>query len=119
MSGSVSIKCRCAREYKRFNTTVYRRPKDIFSKTDTDRQQAAESLRVLREIDEQARESFRPPVWLTLIMGLSFGVVTFSYGAMRHENMWALGLIISCVVLLLVYLTHKYPTLDAVGPETG
>jgi hypothetical protein len=69
---------------------------------------AIASLDVLREINEQAKVSFRAPAWLTGIAALSFGVATFSYCAMRHENMWAMGLIVSGVIFLLTGVFFAY-----------
>jgi phosphatidylglycerophosphate synthase len=78
------------------------------TQSETNREEAVASLNVLKEIDQQAKVSFRAPAWLTGILALSFGMATFSYCAMQHENMWALGLIISVTVFVLSAVFFTY-----------
>jgi phosphatidylglycerophosphate synthase len=76
--------------------------------SETNREEASASLNVLKEIDQQAKLAFRAPIWLTGILSLSFGMATFSYCAMQHENMWALGVIISVTVFVLSAVFFTY-----------
>ena len=71
--------------------------------------EAKASLESLNRINASVAKTLRPPIWFIVLMGASFGLMTFSYSAMRHENVWALGLIGSFIafVVLVAFLLYR------------
>jgi hypothetical protein len=70
--------------------------------------QAKSTLESLASIQEHSNEAIRPPLWLTVIIACSYGMMTFSWAATRHENLWVLGLIISTGAFLLALAFYLY-----------
>ena len=70
--------------------------------------EAKASLESLNKINASVAKTLRPPLWFIALMGASFGLMTFSYSAMRHENVWTLGLIASFVVFIILVALLLY-----------
>ncbi|WP_286232930.1 hypothetical protein [Thalassotalea sediminis] len=71
-------------------------------------QEAKLVLDNLADIDINTNKLIRPPIWLTGIIAFFYGMMTFSWAATRHENLWMLGLIISAVGFLLAVGFYLY-----------
>ena len=71
--------------------------------------EAKASLESLNRINASVAKTLRPPIWFIVLMGASFGLMTCSYSAMRHENVWVLGLIGSFIafVILVAFLLYR------------
>jgi hypothetical protein len=70
--------------------------------------EAKSILASLATIEKDTTISLRAPLWLIFITSCSYGMMTFSWAATRHENLWILGLIISAIVLLLAVAFYLY-----------
>lgn len=63
--------------------------------------EAKSTLESIAIIEKDTNEVVRPPLWLTLIISCLYGIMTFSWAATRHENLWMLGLIVSTLAFLM------------------
>ena len=74
------------------------------------REEARELLKELAIIKRGAVDSVSPPWWLNLLLSTSYGMIFVSYASMRHENVWALGLIASVSLLFLIarFIYYSY-----------
>ena len=70
--------------------------------------EAQSALESLNKIGNETISSLRPPLWLIIIMSLLCGIFTFSMAAAEHENMWALGIWLSGISILLLVLFCRY-----------
>lgn len=70
--------------------------------------EAKSTLASLANIEKHSNEAVRPPLWLTVIIACAYGMMTFSWAATRHENLWMLGLIIATAVFLLAVAFYLY-----------
>ena len=73
--------------------------------------EAKQALNTIETTKQQSNVMLRPPLWLNIIIASLYGFMTFSWASLRHENLWALGLIVSSVcffiaVALYLYLKH-------------
>ncbi|MBE1300685.1 MAG: hypothetical protein GJ680_12375 [Alteromonadaceae bacterium] len=71
----------------------------------------AEAASALQSLDNAQQELIRestPPVWIRLIMSLSFGSIFFGYGMTEHENMWALAIWIGAALFILSTALYMY-----------
>ena len=58
------------------------------------KEEAAATLESLASFKRDATKSFRMPLFLIMLISLSYSLIIFSYGMTEHENMWALGALI-------------------------
>jgi len=70
--------------------------------------EAKSTLESLAKIERSANVSLRPSLLLNFIISLSYGMMTFSWASTRHENLWALGLIVSAIVFVLTVSFYFY-----------
>jgi len=55
-------------------------------------------------------EKLTPPMWYTVMSSSFVAIFTFSFASMSHENIWALGAMISAglIVFLEIFLLYSY-----------
>ena len=70
--------------------------------------EAKSALESVAKLERDANSSLRPPLWLNFIIAASYGMITFSYGETDHENLWALGMIISAIIFFLSGALYYY-----------
>ena len=71
-------------------------------------EQAQASLDAVKKINTDAVKTQRPPLWFLILSSAAYGMMSFSYSSMEHENMWAMGLIISGAVFFILFLFLYY-----------
>jgi hypothetical protein len=71
-------------------------------------EQAQASLDAVKKINTDAVKTQRPPVWLMTLLSAAYGMISFSYSSLGHDNLWMLGLIGSTTVFILLVLLLLY-----------
>ena len=66
------------------------------------REEAKVLLNEVADVKRSVVDAVCPPWWLNLLVSANYGMVIVSYASMRHENQWALGLIISLSLIFLI-----------------
>ena len=84
--------------------------KESLSKESLSKEQAMDSMEQVVNIQDKLAKNVRPPFWFMVIAPGSYGMATFSYAAMRHENNWALGIFAFLALFFICYfvLTRVY-----------
>jgi hypothetical protein len=70
--------------------------------------EASAALQALQQFQQDNNAAIRPPLWLSIVLGAWYALLTFSNAKMAHENLWALGLIISVIGFLLSIAFYLY-----------
>ena len=70
--------------------------------------EAKSTLDSLAKIERDTNQVLRPPLWLIFITSCLYGMMTFSWAATRHDNLWMLGLIVSTIVFLMAVAFYLY-----------
>ncbi|AOT07671.1 hypothetical protein [Pseudoalteromonas luteoviolacea] len=76
--------------------------------TEIDKDAATQALASIQSTQQETIEHSRPPMWISAITGLSYGAIVAGYGLMRHENQWALMMIVGGVVFALSVAIYLY-----------
>ncbi|KZN57446.1 hypothetical protein [Pseudoalteromonas luteoviolacea] len=76
--------------------------------TELDKDAATKALASIQTTQQETIEHSRPPMWLSAITGLSYGAIVAGYGLMRHENQWALMMIIGGAVFAFSVAIYLY-----------
>ncbi len=73
-------------------------------------EEAQATLDSLTIIKRGAVAALRPPLWFIVIVALLYGLLTYSYASMRHENLWTLGVIIAVggIFAMTLFLLYSY-----------
>ncbi|KZN48572.1 hypothetical protein [Pseudoalteromonas luteoviolacea] len=70
--------------------------------------EAEDALNAVHNIQQNLLIEYSPPVWLRLIMSLSYGAIFFGYGMTEHENNWALAMIVGAIIFTLSTALYYY-----------
>ena len=62
------------------------------------KEEAAAILKSVDSTKRDANKSFRIPLLLIAGISNSYSLIVFSWGMTEHENMWALGMYIGCLL---------------------
>ncbi|KID57509.1 hypothetical protein JF50_09960 [Pseudoalteromonas luteoviolacea] len=76
--------------------------------SELDKDAAAKALASIQSTQQETIQHSRPPMWLSAITGLGYGAIVAGYGLMRHENQWALMMIIGGAVFALSVVIYLY-----------
>ncbi|MCF2859200.1 hypothetical protein L1286_17080 [Pseudoalteromonas sp. SMS1] len=70
--------------------------------------EAKDALNAVHNIQQNLLIDYSPPVWLRLLMSLSYGAIFFGYGMTEHENTWALAIIVGAIIFTLSTALYYY-----------
>ncbi len=75
--------------------------------------EAKATLASLEQYQEEAIASITPPKWYTLTNAFLVAFFTFAFASMGHENIWAVGVWISAVLIIVfeIFLIYSYSLL--------
>lgn len=71
-------------------------------------EQAQAALDAVKKINTDAVETQRAPLWLMTLLSAAYGMISFSYSSLGHDNLWILGLIGSTTVFMLLVMLLLY-----------
>lgn len=66
------------------------------------KEEAQKSLEALRGYQQSAQQAVKTFWWHSLFSAIFYGLAVYSFSATRHENNWALGIIVGVIGFILV-----------------